>query len=286
MSVVLIIGAGAAGMMAAVRAAGNGHEVHVFEKNEKAGKKVYITGKGRCNLTNACDPSEFLSHVCTNPKFLYSSFYGFTNEDAVRFFESCGMRTKIERGNRVFPVSDHASDVIRALTGKMEELGVRLHLNTNVTRIVTENGQVTGIETEGPGKGPGRIVRGDAGRAEEALAAFAPDAGGRIETQLPGSKAAAEDRPDLSIIMPVYNHADVIEESIGSLLAQKTRYRVEVILVDDGSTDGAGELLRSHYTRSGRKRKASLQVPRGSLCASCSSAARIHGGKAADDMIQ
>ena len=156
MSLVLIIGGGASGMMAAIRAARCGHEVHLFEKNEKFGKKIYITGKGRCNLTNACDPSEFLSHVCTNPKFLYSSFYGFTNQDTISFFESCGMRTKTERGNRVFPVSDHASDVIRALKEQMDQSGVFLHLNTKVTRLLIEDGRVCGI-----------VVQNGSGAAEE-----------------------------------------------------------------------------------------------------------------------
>ena len=106
MSRVGIIGGGAAGMMAAAAAAGDGHEVHLFEKNEKLGKKVYITGKGRCNVTNACPQEDFFQNVVTNGKFLYSSFYGFTNEDIMGFLEKEGCPLKIERGQRVFPVSD------------------------------------------------------------------------------------------------------------------------------------------------------------------------------------
>ncbi len=98
MSKVLIVGGGAAGMFASVFAAKHGHEVHVFEKNEKLGKKLYITGKGRCNLTNACDMEELFQSVCTNAKFLYSAFYGFTNQDVIRFFEESGLKTKTERG--------------------------------------------------------------------------------------------------------------------------------------------------------------------------------------------
>ena len=145
MSKVLIVGGGAAGMMAAVAAAGKGHQVHVFEKNEKLGKKLFITGKGRCNLTNACDTEELFEHVCTNAKFLYSAVYGFTNLDAVEFFEECGLRTKVERGNRVFPVSDHSSDVISALQKKMRDLGVCVHLDTPVLGIEAEQGKVSGI---------------------------------------------------------------------------------------------------------------------------------------------
>ena len=103
MSKVLIIGGGAAGMFASIIAARNGHEVLVFESNEKLGKKLFITGKGRCNITNACDMDTLFANVVTKEKFMYSSFYGFTNQDVVDFFENAGLPVKIERGNRVFP---------------------------------------------------------------------------------------------------------------------------------------------------------------------------------------
>ena len=115
MSKVLIVGGGAAGMLASIFAAKEGHEVHVFEKNEKLGKKLFITGKGRCNLTNACDIEDLFSNMVSNEKFMYSSFYGFTNQDVMEFFENAGLVLKNERGNRVFPQSDHSSDVIRTL---------------------------------------------------------------------------------------------------------------------------------------------------------------------------
>ena len=129
MSRVLIVGAGAAGMYAAVWAARNGQEVCVFEKNEKAGKKLFITGKGRCNLTNACDEEDLFEAARSNPKFLYSSFYTHTNQDVIDFFEELGMKTKTERGGRVFPASDHSSDVIRTLEQEMKRLKVELRLN-------------------------------------------------------------------------------------------------------------------------------------------------------------
>lgn len=145
MKKVLVIGGGAAGMFAAISAAEEGHEVHLFEKNEKCGKKLYITGKGRCNLTNACEMEELFNNVCSNSKFLYSSFYGFTNQDAIAFFEENGTKTKVERGERVFPLSDHSSDVIGALTRKMRALGVQVHLNIEVKEILTEENKVTGL---------------------------------------------------------------------------------------------------------------------------------------------
>ena len=136
MSKVLVVGGGAAGMFAAIFAAYNGNEVHIFEKNEKLGKKLFITGKGRCNITNASDMETLFGSVVTNSKFLYSSFYGYTNQDVIDFFERIGVRTKIERGNRVFPVSDHSSDVIGGLTRELHNLGVEIHFYTEVKKVV------------------------------------------------------------------------------------------------------------------------------------------------------
>lgn len=130
-----MIGGGAAGMMAAVAAAGNGAQVLLLEKNEKLGKKLFITGKGRCNITNAADLEDLFSAVVSNPKFLYSSFYSFTNDQVISFFEELGVQTKVERGGRVFPVSDHSSDVIRALEREMDRLGVEIrHRTASVAR--------------------------------------------------------------------------------------------------------------------------------------------------------
>ncbi|MDO4519391.1 MAG: NAD(P)/FAD-dependent oxidoreductase [Eubacteriales bacterium] len=145
MSKVLIIGGGASGMMAAAHAAKNGHNVEVFEKNEKLGKKLFITGKGRCNVTNNCETEDLFHAVMRNPKFLYSSFYAYGPQDVMHFFEEAGIRLKTERGNRVFPVSDHSSDIIRGLTDTMKKCGVKIHLNTEVKELIIENSQVNGI---------------------------------------------------------------------------------------------------------------------------------------------
>ena len=145
MSRVGIIGGGAAGMMAAAAAAMDGNEVHIFEKNEKLGKKIYITGKGRCNVTNACPQEDFFRNVVTNGKFLYSSFYGFTNQDIMDFLEKAGCPLKTERGQRVFPVSDKSSDVIRALSSSLERLGVKVHLRREAEGLLTEGGRCVGL---------------------------------------------------------------------------------------------------------------------------------------------
>lgn len=138
MSKVIVIGGGPAGMFAAYFAAKNGHQVTLLEQNEKLGKKLYITGKGRCNITNASDMEDLFNNVCSNPKFLYSAFYSYTNDQVVEFLESYGLQTKIERGNRVFPVSDRSSDVISTLSRALKDVGVDVHLHTRVAKILTE----------------------------------------------------------------------------------------------------------------------------------------------------
>ncbi len=124
MGTVLVIGGGAAGMMAAYAAAKRGQTVRLYEKNEKLGKKIFITGKGRCNLTNGCEVEDLFANVVTNGKFLYSAFYGLTNRDVMELFEEWGCRLKVERGNRVFPVSDKSSDVIAAIAGAIRKAGL------------------------------------------------------------------------------------------------------------------------------------------------------------------
>ncbi len=136
MTKVIIIGGGAAGMAAAVFAAEAGLKVHVFEQNEKLGKKIFITGKGRCNFTNACELENLFTSVVTNSKFLYSSFYGFTNQQTIELFEKLGVQTKVERGDRAFPASDHSSDIIRALERRIKELDVKIHLNSRVEKLL------------------------------------------------------------------------------------------------------------------------------------------------------
>ena len=137
MSRVIVIGGGPAGMFAAYFAAKGGHKVTLLEQNEKLGKKLYITGKGRCNITNASDMEELFKNVCSNPKFLYSAFYSYTNDQVIDFFESFGLETKVERGNRVFPVSDHSSDVIATLTKALKSVGVEVRLHTKVKDVLT-----------------------------------------------------------------------------------------------------------------------------------------------------
>lgn len=145
MSKVIVIGGGAAGMMAAVWAAQCGHSVILLEKNEKLGKKIFITGKGRCNATNACEVEDLFKNIVTNSKFMYSSIYSFDNSAAIAFFEENGCPLKVERGNRVFPVSDKAYDIINALEHALRKYGVDIKLFSQVSDLIVEAGQVRGV---------------------------------------------------------------------------------------------------------------------------------------------
>lgn len=148
MSNVAVVGGGAAGMIAAIAAAENGHKVTLYEHNEKLGKKLFITGKGRCNVTNASDIDEIFNNIVTNSKFLYSSIYTFTNDMVMDFFEKDGLKLKVERGNRVFPASDHSSDVIKVLEKRLKKSGVTVKLNTNVERLLWDDSGIKGIVEE------------------------------------------------------------------------------------------------------------------------------------------
>ncbi len=154
---IIIVGGGAAGILAAIFAARNKHEVILLEKNEKLGKKLYITGKGRCNLTNACDMDELFQNVVTNPKFLYGAFYSYNNFDLIDFFEEIGLKTKIERGNRVFPESDKSSDVLAVLLKELKRQEVDVRYYSDVTDILLKDNSFCGVKL----KNNPEIIYGD-----------------------------------------------------------------------------------------------------------------------------
>lgn len=149
MGKVIVVGAGAAGLMAAGKAGENGHQVHLYEKNDRLGKKILITGKGRCNVTNYSDIDNFLNNIPGNPYFLYSAFYGLDSYGTIDFFNKLGLETKVERGNRVFPVSDKAADVVSTLERYIRKNKVKLHLNSPVKGIEVKDGLAVGIKTAG-----------------------------------------------------------------------------------------------------------------------------------------
>ena len=247
MAKILIIGGGAAGMAAAAFLGEHGHQVHVFEKNEKLGKKLFITGKGRCNLTNSCDEETFFQSVVSNEKFLYSAFHGFSNEDAIAYFEQLGLPLKEERGGRIFPKSDHSSDVIKALEQRMKELDVKIHLNSLVKEILlqeTDEGQkkVTGVLLENGQKIVGdKVIVATGGMSYQATGStgdgyeFAKQAGHKVTTLR-------------SALVPMETKEEYIPRMQG-LTLKNVRFTVKdgkKVLYQD-----FGELLFTHFGMSG-----------------------------------
>lgn len=242
MSKVLIIGAGAAGMYAALAAARQGHQVHLFEKNDRAGRKLFITGKGRCNLTNDCDTEEMLQAVKSNRKFLYSSFYTHTNQDVIRFFEENGMPVKTERGGRVFPSSDHSSDVIRTLEQQMKAFQVHLHLHAEVKSLLVENGQVAGITLA-----DGREEKGDA--CIVATGGFSYPLTGSTGD---GYRFARDAGHKVTPLFPSLVPVEAKEKWVGDLMGLSLR-NIQ-LTVKDGKKEmyrDFGEMLFTHFGLSG-----------------------------------
>ncbi len=243
MSSVVVVGGGAAGMMAAIAAAGKGHSVRLYEKNEKLGKKLFITGKGRCNVTNACDMEELMAGVVTNARFLYSSFYGFTNQDVIDLLARFGCRTKVERGNRVFPVSDHSSDVIRALGDGLRDMGVQVRLNTAVDSLILEDGRVRGVRTRG-GK-------------EDAADAVVVATGGlsypTTGSTGDGFRFAADAGHRVTELSPALVPFNVREIELAKELQGLALKNVEVTILDGGRElyREFGEMLFTHFGVSG-----------------------------------
>ena len=244
MGKVIVIGGGAAGMMAALAAAEKGCRVCLIEKNEKLGKKLFITGKGRCNVTNAGDMETLLANVCTNGKFLYSAFYGYDNRRVMDFLEGAGCRLKTERGDRVFPLSDHSSDVISAFARELKRRGVEILLNTEAKSLILGKDEsiVEGVRLSG-----GRQVHGNmcvvctgglsypsTGSTGDGYG-FAKEAGHQVVGQRPG-------------LVPF----NVREEWCGRLMGLSLK-NVSLRLVCGGreTYQGFGEMLFTHFGVSG-----------------------------------
>lgn len=252
MEKVIVIGGGAAGMMAAIRAAQRGFRVLLLEQNEKLGKKIYITGKGRCNLTNACDTEDLFEQVMHNPKFLYSAFYTFSNWQVIDFFEANGCKTKIERGQRVFPVSDHASDVIGALKRKLEETHVEVCLYQKVQEILQENGRVKGVSLAG-----GRKIEGDYVVVAAGGCSY-PSTGSRGD----GFRFAKELGHQVTKLSPALVPFETKEDWVKELqgLALKN---IAVAIEKEGRRlyEGFGEMLFTHFGVSGPLLISASSIP-------------------------
>ncbi len=232
-------------MMAAIQSAACGNEVFLLEKNEKLGKKLFITGKGRCNVTNACDISDLFSNVVSNSKFLYSAFYSFSNENVMQFFESVGVPLKIERGQRVFPVSDKSSDIIRALAQECERKRVHVCFHHTVRRLIITDKRIEGVV----------LADGKKMTADKVIVAT----GGRTYS----STGSSGDGYDMAgrcghTIQPIRAGLTgwVSSDGMGKQLQGLTLKNIRIRITTADNTkktlyEGFGELLFTHYGVSG-----------------------------------
>ena len=240
MKKIIVVGGGASGIMAAIKAAENGAQVTLFEKMPQVGRKLRITGKGRCNLTNTADVEEIVKNLPGNGKFLYSALKNFTSADTVNFFESLGVKTKIERGGRIFPVSDNATEVIDALLKKMAVLGVEVKTNSPVTEILAEDKKIVGVLSGG------KIFKADAVILATGGASY-PKTGSTGD----GFKFARRLGHTVTEILPALVPLEV-EEDTKSLQGLSLK-NVSVKLLADGKKNAElfGEMLFTHFGVSG-----------------------------------
>ncbi|MBR0289052.1 MAG: NAD(P)/FAD-dependent oxidoreductase [Selenomonadaceae bacterium] len=241
MKKIIVIGAGAAGIMSAIRAAENGAQVTLFEKMPHIGRKLRITGKGRCNLTNTADIPEVVKNIPGNGKFLYSALKNFSPVDTVNFFESLGVKTKIERGGRIFPASDDATEVIDALLKRLIILGVEVKTNSPVTEILSANKKIVGVKVGGKIFDCDAVILATGGASYPATGStgdgfkFAKKLGHTITEILPA-------------LVPLETEEDFVKDLQGLSLKN-----VRVKLLADGKkvSEQFGEMLFTHFGVSG-----------------------------------
>ena len=239
---VIIIGAGPAGMMAAIAAAMNGDKAEIFEKNEKLGKKLFITGKGRCNITNSCDGETFFENIISNPKFMYSAYYGFSNFDIMDSLKQWGLKLKIERGERVFPYSDKSSDVIKTLSKRLNELNVKVNLYSEVKDIIIDGGQCLGIVLSDNRKiMADRVIVATGGKSYESTGSTGD-----------GYKFALNAGHTVTKLFPALVPFEAKENWVRDLQGLSLK-NVRVTIFDKNKKlyDGFGEMLFTHFGVSG-----------------------------------
>ena len=242
MSEIVIIGGGAAGMMAAARLSVPGSRVHIFERNEKLGKKLFITGKGRCNLTNACDRQELMDAMVSNGKFMFSSLAAFDNMAVMQYFEGLGLKLKTERGMRVFPVSDHSSDVIKVLENQLKKQKVCIHLNSRVKTLDIRDKKVCGVVLENGCTVPADYVIVATGGMSYPVTGSSGD----------GLRFAKEQKIKVTDVTPSLVPMVTKEEYIPEMQGLSLK-NVELKLLQKGKTvyKEFGEMLFTHFGVSG-----------------------------------
>lgn len=241
MSKVVVIGAGPAGMMAAITASKNDNEVILIDGNDRLGKKLFITGKGRCNVTNSKDISEFFDFIPGNPYFLYSSLYTFTNEDTMNFFENEGIKLKVERGGRVFPNSDKSSDIIKGLSNVIDRSNIKVMLNSKVTGIIKDENKIIGVKIDN------NIIKGDHFIIATGGASY-PLTGSRGE----GQKFAKELGHNIIELKPSLVPIEIKESLVKELMGLSLR-NIELTIYEGKKKvfKDFGEMIFTHFGISG-----------------------------------
>ena len=239
---VVVIGGGAAGMMAAITASENGAKVTLIERNDRLGKKLRITGKGRCNVTNACDTREFLEHVPTNPRFLYSALDCFSTEDTMSFFESCGVPLKVERGRRVFPVSDRAEDIVAAMVKRVKSLGVEI-VTGRVEGLIIEDGSVVGCYVGN------KEIRGDAVIIATGGRSY-PGTGSDGDGYRLASEAGHSVLPLIPSLVPLTSGSKICP-SLQGLSLRNVALKVTEAATGKRIYDDFGEMMFTHFGMTG-----------------------------------
>ena len=242
MSKVVVIGAGPAGMMAAITASKNNNEVILLDGNDRLGKKLFITGKGRCNVTNNKDISEFFDYIPGNPYFLYSSLYTFTNEDTMNFFEDQGIKLKVERGGRVFPESDKSSDIIKGLSKAIAKCNVKVMLNSKVSNIIKSGNKITGVEINNS-----NIINGDHFILCTGGASY-PLTGSRGEGQKFAKNLGHTIKALKPSLVPIETKDSIVKELMGLSLRN-----IELTIYEENKKvfKNLGEMIFTHFGISG-----------------------------------
>ena len=239
---VIVVGAGPAGMMAAIKAAENGANVLVLEKMKQPGKKMLITGKGRCNITNTAEIPELIKNIPGNGKFLNSCIRAFDNADVQYFFNELDVPTKVERGGRVFPVSDRAADAVNAMVVRLHELGVKLRVESRVSDIIVENNRAVGVKTDS-----GKVFSGDVVILATGGASY-PGTGSTGDGYVMAKAIGHEVTPLLPSLVPLELEEEWVSELQGLSLRN---VRVALMADEKKVTDIFGEMLFTHYGASG-----------------------------------
>ena len=240
MKKIIVVGGGASGLISAVIAAQNGAQVTIFEKNDRLGRKLSITGKGRCNLTNSADVSEFVRNI-SNGKFLFSALKSFSPSDTVNFFEQLGVKTKIERGGRIFPESDDANEIVDALTRRLAILNVEVKINSTVTDIIAEHHKIRGVLVSGKIHESDAVILATGGSSYPATGSTGD-----------GFKFAKRLGHKITPILPALVPLEVEEEFVRDLQGI-TLKNVNVKLLSDGKmvAEQFGEMIFTHFGVSG-----------------------------------